>query len=117
MPFFLRLCVFIFSALVPTLAHPQSGALEIPSDGTQLSGVGVISGWKCDAGTITVSLNGEEPLSTVKGLPRDDTQGACGNSGYNGFVTYMNWAILGDGEHTAVASDMMVWSLPGARSR
>ena len=105
MPFFLRVCVFIFSALVPTLAHPQSGVLEIPSNGTQLSGVGVISGWKCDAGTITVSLNGGARLPTVKGLPRNDTRGACRNSGYNGFVTYMNWAILGDGEHTAVAFD------------
>ena len=34
--------------LAPALAHAQS-ALDIPGDGDTLSGIGVISGWKCEA--------------------------------------------------------------------
>ena len=29
----------------------------------------------------------------------------CGDDGHNGFFSFFNWAILGDGEHTAVAYD------------
>ena len=37
------------------------------------------------------------------GASRPDTSAACGNDdGNNGFYALYNWAILGDGEHTAV---------------
>ena len=44
--------------LVPALAHAQpTSSLDIPGHGTTLSGIGVISGWKCQAtGAITVEL-------------------------------------------------------------
>ena len=80
--------------------------LEIPGNGVTMSGIGVISGWKCEAeGDITVRFDDEgDHIPTLYEFPRDDTSGSCGDAN-NGFVTYFNWAILSDGEHTAVAYD------------
>ncbi len=98
--------------LVPALVHAQS-ALGVPSDGTKLSGVGVISGWKCDAeGDITVEFNDgaliaegiPNPVPMLYGSQRPDTQEVCGDTD-NGFVAIWNWGELGDGPHTAKAYD------------
>ena len=89
--------------LVSSLA--QAGMLEIPGPGARLSGIGVISGWKCDAsGDITVRFNGGDPLVMVYGSERADTYRPCGDTN-NSFVAIFNWALLGDGEHVAVAYD------------
>ena len=106
MSFLLRLCLGLV-VLVPSLAHAQlTGALEIPGNGTTVSGIGVISGWKCEAeGDITIRLNAGESIPATYGLPRADTSGVCDNDGNNGFFSYTNWGNLGDGEHTAVAYD------------
>ena len=102
MSFFLRL--FGLMVLLPSLAH--AATLEIPGDGTSVSGIGVISGWKCEAGDITISLNGEAPFPAMYGLPRSDTSAVCGDDdGNNGFFSYWNWGNLGDGDHTVVAYD------------
>lgn len=110
MSFLLRLCLGLV-ILAPALAHAQS-SLDIPSEGDKLSGIGLISGWKCEAeGDITIEfftdgVSRGDPLPTTYGAPRGDTSAACGNDdGNNGFYALYNWAILGDGEHTAVASD------------
>ncbi len=103
--FLLRLCLGL-TVLVPSLAYAQpTGVLEIPGDGTTVSGVGVISGWKCEAGDITIRLNDGAPIPATYGLPRADTSGVCSNNGNNGFFSYTNWGNLGDGEHMAVAYD------------
>ena len=106
MSFLLRLCLGLI-VLVPSLVHAQlTGVLEIPGNGTTLSGIGVISGWKCEAeGDITIRLNAGESIPATYGLPRADTSGVCDNDGNNGFFSYTNWGNLGDGEHTAVAYD------------
>ena len=106
MSFLLRLCLGLI-VLVPSLAYAQpTGVLEIPGNGVTVSGVGVISGWKCEAeGDITISLNDGDPIPATYGLPRADTSGVCGNDGNNGFFSYTNWGNLGDGTHTAVAYD------------
>ena len=101
MSFFLRL--FGLVVLLPSLAH--AATLEIPGNGVTVSGVGVISGWKCEAGDITIRLNDGDPIPATYGLPRTDTSGVCGNDGNNGFFSYTNWGNLGDGTHTAVAYD------------
>ncbi len=103
MSFLLRL--FGFVVLLPSLAH--AATLEIPGNGAKLSGVSVISGWKCEAnGDITISLNGGDPFPATYGLPRSDTSMVCGgDDGNNGFFSYWNWGNLGAGEHTAVAYD------------
>ena len=98
----LSLCLVL---LFPSLTPAQS-ALDIPGNGDTLSGIGVISGWKCEAtGTITISLNAGAPLPAAYGFPRGDTTPVCGDDGNNGFFSFFNWAILGDGQHTAVAYD------------
>ena len=100
----LALCLGLV-LLPPALTHAQS-ALDIPSNGDTLSGIGVISGWKCEAqGDITISLDAGAPIPATYGFPRDDTSSECGDDGHNGFFSFFNWAILGDGEHTAVAYD------------
>ena len=91
--------------LTPALVH--AATLENPSGGLFYSGVGVISGWKCEAnGELTVRFNGGEPIPLVYGSERPDVRdvGAC-DSADVGFVAIFNWARLGDGTHTAVAYD------------
>ena len=75
-PFLLRLCLGLI-VLVPSLAYAQpTSSLEIPGNGTTVSGVGMISGWKCEAGDITIRLNDGGPIPATYGLPRADTSGA-----------------------------------------
>ncbi len=106
MSFLLRLCLGLM-VVVPSLAHAQpTGVLEIPGNGATVSGVGMISGWKCTAtGDITIRLNDGAPIPATYGLARSDTSGGCDNDGNNGFFSYTNWGILGDGTHTVVAYD------------
>ena len=101
----LRPCLsLVFLLLIPALASAAS--LDVPSNGDTLSGIGIIHGWKCTAeGEITVAFNGGTPIPATYGSPRSDTRAACGDEGNTGFYTYWNWAILGDGKHTAVAYD------------
>ena len=99
----LRTCLSLI-LLTPALA--SAAVLDVPSTGDTLSGIGILHGWKCTAeGEITVAFNGGTPIPATYGSPRGDTSTACGNEGNNGFYTYWNWAILGDGEHTVVAYD------------
>ncbi len=80
-----------------------AAVLDIPGSRATLSGIGVISGWKCEAtGALTVRFDGGEPIPLLHGAERGDTRRECGDVN-NGFVAIMNWALLGDGEHTAVA--------------
>ncbi len=99
----LRLCVLGLMLLTPALAH--AGVLENPSPGLLYSGIGVISGWKCEAqGPLTVRFDGGAPVPLAYLNERADTAGSCGDTN-NGFVSIFNWAILVDGVHTAVAYD------------
>ncbi|MCE2485360.1 MAG: Dabb family protein [Desulfurellaceae bacterium] len=99
----LRLWVYGLVILVSASAQAQ-GVLEIPGNGGKLSGLGLISGWKCNAGTLTVSLDGGEPIPLTAGQRRDDTRSVCGTT-HTGFHAPINWALLGDGQHTAVVYD------------
>ena len=82
----------------------QAAILENPSPNSFYSGIGVISGWKCDAGELTVRFDGGEPIPLAYLNERADTAPVCGDTD-NGFVSIMNWGNLGDGEHTAVVYD------------
>lgn len=102
---FLRSFCFGLLVLSPSLAHAAS--LENPSNNLFYSGIGVISGWKCEAnGELTVRFNGGEPISLVYGSERPDVLEvrACASADV-GFVAIWNWANLGDGTHTAVVYD------------
>ena len=97
----------VFSVLFVMLPGGALAAtLGIPTPYTTLSGIGVVSGWKCEAGDLTVRFNGGEPFPLVYGSSRTDVldAGACDHAEV-GFVAIWNWGDLGDGRHTAVVYD------------
>ena len=75
--------------------------LENPSSASFQSGIGVISGWACQADEITIELNGV-PYRAGYPTTRPDTQGVCGDTD-NGFSLLWNWNNLGPGTHTVRA--------------
>ncbi len=78
-----------------------SAILENPSLGSAQSGLGVISGWACEAEEIVIELDGM-PLQAGYGTTREDTRSVCGDAN-NGFSLLWNWNNLGTGEHTVRA--------------
>ena len=77
----------------------SKGILENPGHQTFKSGIGVISGWACEANRVEVAI-GQTRFQAVYGSERSDTRGVCGDTN-NGFVILFNWNVLGDGVHTA----------------
>lgn len=78
------------------------GALENPGAGAKMSGIGIVSGWRCAGNNITAQFNDREPIEVAYGTPRGDTRGECAdlNRVNNAYVLQWNYALLGDGEHT-----------------
>ena len=77
------------------------GYLENPGADSFQSGVGILSGWVCEAETVEIELNGM-PQEAAYGTERLDTAGVCGDTD-NGFGLLFNWNLLRDGDHTVVA--------------
>ena len=100
---FLSKAFLLASLLVP--AQAGAAALGNPSPGSFQSGVSILSGWKCEAGTITARFNGGEPVAVLYGAERSDTASHCANDGRNGFITIYNYNRLGDGEHRVEVFD------------
>ena len=82
------------------------GYLENPGPNSFQSGIGVISGWVCDAEAVEIEIETEsgevERLVAGYGTERLDTAEVCGDTD-NGFGLLFNWNRLRDGEHTVVA--------------
>ena len=76
-----------------------AGFLENPKPNAFKSGVGLISGWVCEARRVEVEISGWR-IPVVYGTDRGDTRSQCGDAD-NGFVTLFNWNHLGNGRHTA----------------
>ena len=94
-------------ALLFSFTPIHAATLGIPGQGTTLSGMGVISGWKCRVnGALTVRFDGRAPIPLLYGAQRPDVlrAGACTHDRV-GFLTIWNWGELGDGQHTAVVYD------------
>ena len=101
-----RRSVFLCAlALAWTSTQALAAVLESPAAGATVSGIGSISGWKCDAYDISVSLDRGIPVFVAMDLSRGDTRGVCHGEDENGFLLQINWALLGDGVHTIVAYD------------
>lgn len=92
---------FFLSSFITSAAWAQ-GALENPAQNGNESGIGLISGWHCDAGIIQISFDGGPLQDAAYGTERGDTAPACGDSD-NGFGLLFNYNLLGDGVHTARA--------------
>ena len=86
-------------ATVPQNTIGSPGTLEIPRNGSFQSGIGLFSGWVCDAQTVEIEIDGTVTLEAAYGTSRGDTVGRCGDSN-NGFGLLFNWNLLGDGPHT-----------------
>ena len=78
------------------------GALENPLSGSFQSGIGLFSGWVCDALRVDIEINGTTRLKAAYGTSRGDTAGVCGDTD-NGFGLLFNWNRLTDGVHTVRA--------------
>ena len=78
-------------------------ALEVPVQGSTLSGIGLISGWSCLGGNLEAEISDANGVIARVPLPhgssRADTESACGDA-RNGFSAAMNWTLLGSGEKT-----------------
>ena len=85
-----------------TAGDVTSQVLENPGSRSYQSGIGVISGWVCEAETVEVVLTPETGevlrLEAAYGTERTDTADVCGDTD-NGFGLLFNWNRLGDGEH------------------
>jgi hypothetical protein len=79
------------------------GVLENPSDGGRSSGIGLASGWVCDADEVEVVIDGTIRLPAAYPTARADTVDECGGSLATGFGVLFNWNLLSNGPHTAVA--------------
>jgi hypothetical protein len=82
------------------LTSPSPGAvtLENPALGSIQSGVGLISGWVCNANRIDIEIDGIATFQAAYGTDRRDTQTACGDTN-NGFGLLFNWNLLSPGSH------------------
>ena len=100
---FVCLSFLTFSLLIPPLvqAQQQGTTLENPGNGKHYSGIGVISGWQCAEGRLTIRFNDGPLIPLAYGTERPDTRQVCGHT-TTGFVSIYNWARLQDGQHTAV---------------
>ena len=100
---FVTRVAMVTAALIVGFAAPPSlwakGALENPQGGSAQSGIGVISGWACNAGRVDLVIDEVATLQAAYGTAREDTVAVCGDSN-NGFGLLLNWNLLRDGTHT-----------------
>ena len=90
------------------------GYPENPEAHSFQSGIGVISGWVCDAEEIMIEFTSEagevSRFEAGYGTERLDTLEMCGDTD-NGFGLLFNWNLLGDGTHSLVELvDGLEWS-------
>lgn len=78
------------------------GSLENPQPGGRESGIGIVSGWHCNAGRIDIEIDGTATYAAAYGTARADTQTTCGKSS-TGFSLLINWNTLGAGAHVVRA--------------
>jgi len=78
--------------------HAQTRGLENPQAGSFQSGIGVISGWACNAAVIEIVIDNGSPLQAGYGTTREDTHVTCGDAN-NGFSLLWNWNVSGTGTH------------------
>ena len=75
----------------------ERGVIESPS--AFVSGIGFISGWKCNTNDIELELTGSAregvlKLNPAQNMPRSDTAGVCLGEENNGFIIQVNWNDL-----------------------
>ncbi|MCB1826453.1 MAG: fibronectin type III domain-containing protein, partial [Candidatus Competibacteraceae bacterium] len=82
----------------PALSNPPEADLESPAQGSFESGIGLIRGWVCQAGTVEIQIDGGMRRRVAYGTTRGDTVETCGDAD-NGFGYTFNWNRLDNGGH------------------
>ena len=83
-----------------------AGELENPPNGASRSGIGVVSGWVCQANMVEIEFvrgNSTYRVPVAYGTSRDDTRSGCRDDGNNGFGLTWNWNLLAEGRWTVRA--------------
>ena len=84
------------------------GYLENPGARSFQSGIGLISGWVCEADEVEIAIGDSGTQMAAYGTARADTAALpdgtplCGDTN-NGFGLLFNWNLLGAGDHEVVA--------------
>lgn len=82
----------------PAQATTQTkGSLENPGTNATKTGIGIISGWVCEANRVEVEVKGSR-FAVAYRTDRGDTRSVCGDAD-NGFVVLVNWNNFGAGTH------------------
>ena len=97
-----RKCLAVACAVLP-MAAAAKGVIENPAPGQTVSGIGLISGWNCDAQRIELAVDGDVRILVPSGTSRLDTASACGGKTATGFGYLVGWGAGGPGMHTLVA--------------
>lgn len=101
----MRIKSFAFNAVLPCLLLPLAAMAgqenPPPNKVVTLSGITVFSGWKCDPGTITFTVDSGAAIDMASGTNRPDTTTVCSNSGDNGYGVLYNVNRFGNGQHVA----------------
>jgi hypothetical protein len=100
-----RVVIVITALVVNVVSSPPlwaNGVLDNPQPDSSQSGIGVISGWVCNASHVDIVIDEGATLVTPYGTDREDTVEECGDAN-NGFGLLLNWSLLGDGQHTVRA--------------
>ncbi len=79
-------------------SYAVEGNLENPRANSNVSGIGVVSGWVCDAELIEIAFDNNPPKTAAYGTARGDTATVCGDTN-NGFGLLWNYALVGQGLH------------------
>lgn len=80
------------------------GSLEIPAPDSTMSGISLVSGWRCDAGEITATFDQGDPIPVAYGTSRRDTLSICGDEN-NAYALQWNFGLLTAGAHTLEMRD------------
>ena len=91
------LSAVLWCVLSPALSWAQA-QLENPAHHSRVSGLRVISGWACQAETVTIRVNGGPAMRMFYGSERMDTLAVCGHH-RTGFFFMVNWNLYDRGEH------------------
>ena len=85
---------------------PLTAALGNPAPNSPQSGIGLVSGWACDASEVIIEFAFADgrvmTFPAAVGTQRPDTIPNCGHAD-TGFGLTWNWNIMGDGTHTVRA--------------
>ena len=99
MSIILALCLFLVSA---QSAFAQF-SIDSPLGGSVQSGtVAPPTGWRCNSGEITATVDNGPTINFTEKRNRGDTAGPCNNSGDNAFIIAEPWNynVFGSGQHT-----------------